>query len=178
MNNFEKIKTPEELLSFMEKNIEYGYVDKQDNKHYEIGGKMGKIYKLQSPEELLKSKLGVCWDQVELERLFFEKNNIDFSTYFIVYYDGNMYPTHTFLTYKSNNEYIWFEHSWKKHKGLHKFNSIHELLREVKKIFTNEEIEKNYNIKNLCIYKYEKPTYNISCIEFYNHCEKGINIKI
>ena len=29
-----------------------------------------------SPEELLNKKIGVCWDQVELERKLFEENNI------------------------------------------------------------------------------------------------------
>ena len=55
-------------------NIQYGYIyegkDISDDQY-----QFGTYYRLQSPDKLLDSKYGVCWDQVELERLWFEKNN-------------------------------------------------------------------------------------------------------
>lgn len=70
---FEKLKTPEELLEYMEKNLEYGYVGKENNKIYsnsdpDFDINFDKEYFLQTPEQLLVSRHGVCWDQVELER--------------------------------------------------------------------------------------------------------------
>ena len=92
--------------------IEYGWIDKNNNKYNEVNNLFSDNYILQSPKQVLKNKIGVCWDQVELERYLFEKENICFNTYFIVHYDNDKYPTHTFLIYKKDNKYYWFEHSW------------------------------------------------------------------
>ena len=70
--------------------IKYGYLDINGNIHYVIDKDFGSLYKLQSPGETLNNKVGVCWDQVELERYLFDKKNIKFNTYFIVYYSDNI----------------------------------------------------------------------------------------
>ncbi len=55
-------------------NIEYGYKDKDNHLHFFIDDNFSSNYVLQSPLEVLQNKVGVCWDQVELERsLFLEK---------------------------------------------------------------------------------------------------------
>lgn len=70
--------------------IKYGYLDLNGNIHYVIDEDFGSLYKLQSPNETLNNKVGVCWDQVELERYLFDKKTIKFNTYFIVYYSDNI----------------------------------------------------------------------------------------
>ena len=158
--------------------INYGYLNKNNIIHKNVDNEFSDNYILQSPEEVIKNKIGVCWDQVELERNLFEKENIEFNTYFIVHYDGDKCPTHTFLIYKENNKYYWFEHAWKKFKGIHEYNSELEAIKDIKEKFIKYELKNNYNSMNLCIYKYDKPKYGISCLEFYKHCEKGENIII
>ena len=76
--------------------IEYGWLDKNNKIHYEVNNEFSDNYILQSPEQTIKNKVGVCWDQVELERILFEKENIKFNTYFIVHYNNGKCPTHTF----------------------------------------------------------------------------------
>ena len=92
-----------EIMELM-KDIEYGWVDKHNNKHSVVNEKYAKNYILQSPNEIIKNKIGVCWDQVELERYFFKGNDWNVKTYFIVHDDGDKCPTHTFLTYEKNNK--------------------------------------------------------------------------
>lgn len=167
----------DKLVELME-SIEYGYVDKDGNKHFTIDENFPLDYKLQSPLELKKSKLGVCWDQVELERDFLEGNQIDCNTYFIVYYSDSKCPTHTFITYKNDNKYIWFENAWEKQKGIHSYESINELLFDVRKKFITFEAIDNIDCDNMFIYKYGKPNYNISCLDFYKHCENSVNISL
>ena len=104
-------------------NIEYGWLDKNNKIHKKVNNDFSNNYILQSPEQVTKNKIGVCWDQVELERYLFEKENISFNTYFIVHYDNDKCPTHTFLIYEQNNKYYWFEHSWKLFKGIHEYNN-------------------------------------------------------
>lgn len=169
------------IMNLMD-SIEYGFKDengkniintnpqKWDDEFY-------KFYYLQTPDELLKSKCGVCWDQVELERKLFQDNNIKFKTYFIYMVDHDMLPSHTFLTYENNNKYYWFEHSWSAYKGVHEYKSELELLLDVKKNFMKEH---NYVSENcfLYIYEYQKPKKHITCDEFYQYIETQKLMKI
>lgn len=66
------------------KEITYGWVDVDGNKHEEVDETYATLYRLQGPESLLTSKCGVCWDQVELERYYFSLSNYEFKTYIIV----------------------------------------------------------------------------------------------
>ena len=70
------------------------------------------FYYLLSPAELLETKCGVCWDQVELERKLFNDSRIDCDTYFIYIDDHANLPSHTFLTFQLDGKFYWFEHSW------------------------------------------------------------------
>ena len=95
-------KLPSEFLDYMNKNIEYGYLGKND-KLYKYGDINFDVdwydnYVLQSPNQLLTNKCGNCFDQVELERFWFLKNKYEVKTFFEMVnlnYETN-YPTHTF----------------------------------------------------------------------------------
>ncbi|MBR3898593.1 MAG: hypothetical protein IKJ43_04885 [Bacilli bacterium] len=164
----------QEIIEKM-KNIKYGWKDKNENIHYNIDEAFSDDYVLETPEEVLKNNVGVCWDQVELERNLFEKNNINFNTYFIVNYDDNKCPTHTFLIYEDKNNYYWFEHSWERFRGIHKYKNEKEALIDITNKFIKYELKNQKD--NLCLYKYTKPKYGINCFEFYKHCEQGKKIK-
>jgi hypothetical protein len=169
--------SPEEIFEMFSE-IEYGWVDKENVMHKNDFDTFSNKYKLQTPEELTKSKIGVCWDQVELERKYFEDNGVTVRTYFIVHYDNDKCPTHTFLIYEKENKYFWFEHSWFKYRGIHKYNCLKELLSDVRDKFIIDQLDGVFNKDNLCVYEYSKPKYGISVIDFYNNCENGINIDI
>ena len=164
-----------EIMELM-KDIEYGWIDKHNNKHNIVNDEYANNYILQSPNEVIKNKIGVCWDQVELERYYF-KGYQNIKTYFIVHYDNDKYPTHTFLTIQKDNKYYWFEHAWAKWKGIHEYPSLEELLRDIKEKFILDELKNNYNKNNLCLYEYKKPKSNITVEEYYKHCEQGKKIK-
>lgn len=172
----DKIKS---IMNIMEE-IEYGFPDKDGtniiNNKTRWNNDFYNFYYLLSPTELLKYKYGVCWDQVELERELFNKENINISTYFICTYDNDKLPSHTFLTYESNNKYYWFEHSWNDYKGIHEYNTLKELLIDVKQKF----IKSNTFITNndyTFIYKYNKPKSHLTCEEFYKYVETQELIK-
>ena len=161
----------DKIMTIMEE-IDYGFKDDQNNNLVEDDDKwndFSKFYYLLSPEELLKTKCGVCWDQVELERNLFEKNNIDCKTYFIYIDDNKNLPSHTFLTYSVDNIFYWFEHSWYNYKGIHKYNNEKDMLEDIKNKFIDsrkDEVDENYK---LYLYEYKKPNYHISCNEFYEY---------
>lgn len=158
-----------EVMSLMNK-IDYGWVDKNGIKHINDFDTFADEYMLQYPTDTIKSGVGVCWDQVELERFYFK----DFiKTFFLVHYDNDKCPTHTFLTFEKDSEYYWFEHSWERCRGIHKYNNLKDLLVDVKNKFIQYELNNCYIEDNFVIYEYDKPKFNISVPEFYSHCENG-----
>lgn len=168
---------PQDIMNILN-DIEYGWLDINNKTHKDVDSSFSNNYKLQSPEETLKNKIGVCWDQVELERYYFEKTNYEYKTYFIAHYDNKNCPTHTFLVYEDNNKYYWFEHSWKKYQGIHEYNSKNELLKDIKNKFIITELNNNYNELNLLLREYQKPKYGLTVQEFYKHCEQNEIIKV
>ena len=166
-----------EIMDLM-KDIEYGWVDEQNNKYMKVDDSFKDKYILQSPKDILKSKVGVCWDQVELERYFFKNYFPSVKTFFIVYDDNDKCPTHTFLTFEKNNKFYWFEHSWEIFRGIHEYTSLNQLLLDIKNKFVSCELHGNYEKTNLYIYEYSKPKYHIGTQEFFNHCSSNININI
>lgn len=165
----------EDLMVIMN-DIKYGYMDNKGEIHNDANDEFSELYKLQSPQETLENKIGVCWDQVELERYLFKKKNIEFKTYFIVHYDNDRCPTHTFLIYKDNNKYYWFEHSWERFRGIHEYQSLKELLFDIRDKFIKYELDNDFVPENLVLHEYKKPKYHISVQEFYNHCDCGTYI--
>lgn len=152
--------------------IEYGFLDEDGNNIFDnekLEYIFNKIYHLMSPEELLNKKVGVCWDQVELERKLFEENSIKNETYFIYINDKDSLPSHTFLVYYDRNKVYWFEHSWFDEKGIHEYNNLNDLLNDVELKFIKSRENEVKVISSVQIYKYKKPKYNISCDEFYNY---------
>lgn len=157
------------------KDINYGYVNTNgdictDDEYIN--------YRLQTPSELLKSKYGVCWDQVELERDILKDYKI--KSYFMVYYDNENCPSHTFIVIEKDNKYYWYEHSWNMYRGIHIYNTLEELLKDValKQMDHIKSLGIEINIKQFCIYEYDTPEFGIDGAKFYKHCEKGKNIVI
>ena len=179
MDILNTINTPLELLEFMKENITYGFV-----------GSNGKLYidqdsdewndwynvcRVQNAEQLLKSKTGICWDQVELEREWFSKHNYNFATIFIwfsVEYK-NDYPTHSFLIYEENNKWYWFENAFFDETGIHEYSSKEETINSIKKIFFNYAIENGWakpeDIKYIMTNEYSKLKDNLTVQEYLDH---------
>ena len=178
------IKTPEELLDFMSNNINYGYLGKNSRVyHYgdpDFDSDFYKQYILESSDELINNLHGNCYDQVEFEREWFLKNGYEIKTiYEMVKLDyDNIYPTHSFLVYKYDNYWYWFENADYNNRGIHRFNTFDELLNYQYKKYI--EALKTINItkeelKKIIMTEFDKPSTHISAKEYLNHV---INSKI
>ena len=64
---------PKQIMSMLKK-ISYGFIDHDNGIHRTLKDDIENLYKLQSPDELMESKVGLCWDQVELERDLFSSS--------------------------------------------------------------------------------------------------------
>ncbi len=177
---YKDIKTPEELLDYMSSNITYGFIGKSKKRYEGLKDKNGlKEYIIQTGEEVLKSNIGTCWDQVELERLWFDKNNYNFKTIFLgfdVDYENNL-PTHTFLVFEENDKWYWFENAWSDQRGIHVFNSLKEAVKNVKDLhfdYANRNNDLSLELKDkLYGFIYDKPNPNLDVTAYVKHVTNG-----
>ena len=156
--------------------IQYGWIDNNGTKHTDMTH-FAEKYMLQTPDQLLRSRLGVCWDQVELQRELFTDVGITTHSFFIVYYDGNKCPTHTFTIFEHNDKVFWYEHAWTIMRGLHEYDNLKNAISDIRNQFIDNELDSKYNPQNLIIYEYNAPKKNLSCFDFYKHCENGKRIQ-
>ncbi len=156
--------------------IKLGYRDKEDNKYIGFDPNFKETFYLQSPKQLLESKIGSCFDQVELERELISRLGVDCRTYFISYPDDDYDMAHAFIIYKDSQKYYWLENAWRKYKGLHVYNSKDDLFDDVLGKFV--KTIPNGEFKKVKLYLYEKPRSGISYAKFVSNCMSNRSIKI
>jgi hypothetical protein len=160
-------KTPEQLAKWMNHSLQYGFRDKYGKIRLDVDN-MYPDYRLQSPQQLYQSKTGVCWDQVEFERYFFEKWDIPYKTIYIEQ-KNTMSSTHTFLIYRQNDNWYWFENSFEKVRGIHgPFKRISEIITKVYSAMLEYDKDHGY-----VVYEYPKPKYGIDIMTFMKFVTKG-----
>lgn len=180
---FENIKTPDGLLSFMENNIHYGFVGKNNKKIYayddeRVDADFLKEYYLQSPKELLDSGYGVCWDSAEFERQWFSEHGYNNKVFFMMFAkeEGTDLPTHTFLVFNQDDKWQWFEHSFGDYRGIHEYDNLEDLIEDVKRKHYEHAAQnkgaktEDFNFLKICEYK--KPVYGSSPKEFVSNIFK------
>ena len=168
------INTPTELFQFMKSNFKFGYVSNGKVFIDDNFDEMEKNYKLSLPSQLLKNKRGVCWDFVEFERAFFEENDYKFKTYAIV---GDNGPLHTFLVYKSKNDFYYFEYAWEYNSGIYKYKNLNELLKGVFNKMKEFRQLKNSSFNNPRIIEYKKISSNLSFNDYKKTMLNGVQMK-
>lgn len=125
-SEYGNINSPQELLEFMNNNFNYGYVDKNNQKHNEFTDN----FIVQSGNAMIQNKWGNCFDAVEFERFWFTNHNYEFITIFeMVKLDyPNNYPMHSYLVYKENGCYHYFEWADYNLRGIHSFDTFLEAI--------------------------------------------------
>lgn len=181
-HNMQGISIPMQLFKFMNK-IKYGWISGDDGQIHGTGeaedeNYFFKHYRLQSPDELASSLVGVCWDQTEFERYWFNKHGYGHKVYYLELNDGEGCPSHTFVSYISKNtgRLYWFEHSWNKHAGIHFHKTETELLKDV--VAKHQEAMDDYTSPIILRELKDTPRYGMTCEEFMNfaHNQPEINI--
>lgn len=190
MNLIQNLKSSKDLLEYMKKNINYGFIGRNGKKYYDMFSEEWNDWYsqciVQSGEEVLESKIGTCWDQVELERLWFEEKGYNIYTFFMWFEVNreNDFPSHSFLIYEQDNKFYWFENAFESERGIHKFNSLEEAIENVK--YKQIKYTKmNYpdisddDINNLVVYEYSKPINHLGVAEYLDYVtsNKYINSK-
>lgn len=155
--------------------IRYGWIDKEGNEYINkiVKNKFMTDYYLQSPKEVWKNEIGICWDQVEVEREFFEEHNIAHQSIFMFYDDGVKFPIHTFMLFKKDNKYGWIDNTYSDVKdSIRIYPSLKAAINDVTKEFIKEN-KLSVIGEKVYYYVYEKPTYGLNFEGFVTYCRNG-----
>ncbi|MBQ3306577.1 MAG: hypothetical protein IJG68_00130 [Bacilli bacterium] len=182
---YNSIKTPEELLEFMNQYIHYGifgtdhkeYTEWNEDSNSSFQEACRKYFTLCDKNRILKHGLGICWDQVELERTWFEENHYKTKTFFIWFYypnEDNSFITHTYLVYQDHNKYYYFEHSDEKNKGIYSFNTLKDAIKYQMEKHISFHKDLGYSIteeelNHIEIREFERPNYPCDNEAYMNH---------
>ena len=173
------IEEIKEYIKEIEENIEYGWYDTKNNLREHIDKDFMIEYRTRTPEEIKKSKHGICWDLVELEREYLEEKKADFKTIFVVINDIILkHPNHSFIIIKENDKYYWLEATLKDHKGIHEFNTLEELKNKIIEVFpiiANRPIDEK-DSKRIEFFEFERPKNAIKAIDYFIYVTKGNKI--
>lgn len=180
-NTMIELRDPHALMTWMRSNIKYGWKSLEDGKIHGTNENEDVIYffnhyRLQSPNQLTKTRFGVCWDQCELERRWFGKNGIEHGVFYIELQDQKVLPTHTFLVYKMNDYYWWFEHSWLEMKGIRKYNDLRSLILDV--VLKHQAANNDRTSPVYVSWLEEAPNYGLTCEQYMNyaHNQKQLDV--
>ncbi|MBQ6438166.1 hypothetical protein IJJ12_02150 [bacterium] len=77
----------EQVLSRLDE-IQYGFVDEAGHVYTDELPNFAQLfdqkYRLPTPERLLQTKYGVCWEQVELARYYLARAGIQAQSYYMI----------------------------------------------------------------------------------------------
>lgn len=113
----EEIKNPEDILTFMNESIEYGWLDFNGEKHVKTMKDFRRIYRTISIDETLKNGLGCCIEQVNLMHYLFDKIGIENKMFCCRIFEPDEYDNleeeehmHCFLLYYLDGKVYHIEH--------------------------------------------------------------------
>ncbi len=134
----DNIKTPEDILQYLEEHIRYGWLDLNKEKHIMTMKDYRKLYRTVTIEETIKYGLGVCVEQVHLMHYLFDKINIPNKMFCCRIYEPDEYNNleeeehmHCFLLYYVNGKVYHMEHPNFNRTGIYEYNSEEEAISSI-----------------------------------------------
>lgn len=139
------IKTPNDILSFMNDNIKYGWVDINNDEHINNMKEFRKLYRTSSIDETLEHKIGTCIEQVYLMHTLLNKINIPNKMFCTRVYEGKDFNDleadehmHCFLLYYLNDKVYQIEHPNWERIGIYEFDSEENAIEEINNYYVKK----------------------------------------
>ena len=138
------IKTPDDILEFMKKNIKYGWLDINNNEHIGNMKDFRKLYRTASIEETLKHKIGTCIEQVYLIKTLLDKINIKNKMFCTRIYESNDFNDldkeehmHCFVLYYLDIKVYHIEHPNFEKIGIYEYDSEEIAINKINEYYVN-----------------------------------------
>ena len=133
-----EIRTPENILEFMNEHIKYGWIDIYNEEHIGNMKNFRKLYRTSSIEETLEHGMGCCIEQVSLMSKLLDDLKIPNKMYCTRIYEGKDFNNleeeehmHCFVLYYENNKVYHMEHPNFDRKGIYEYNSEKEAIQTI-----------------------------------------------
>jgi hypothetical protein len=138
----EEIKTPEDILEFMNEKIKYGWLDINDEEHIGNMKSFRRLYRTSSIEETLSHGIGTCIEQVYLMKILLDKINIPNKMFCTRIYEGKDFNDldseehmHCFILYYKDDEVYQIEHPNWERIGIYKYESEEDAIKKINAIY-------------------------------------------
>ena len=140
----DEIKTPEDILEFMNSNIEYGWLDINNEEHIKNMKNFRKLYRTSSIEETLEHKIGTCIEQVYLMHYLLDSINIPNKMFCTRIYENENFNDldadehmHCFILYYLNNKVYQIEHPNWERIGIYEYANEDSAIKEINDYYIN-----------------------------------------
>ena len=145
ITEFRNLKTVNELMDFMNKNITYGWLDINNDLHFNNLFNFRKNYKVSSIKEILESGVGTCIEQAKLIKYFFDMIGLENRLFCHRTYENedniiNEVKMHCIVLFNKNNTWYHFEHSNQPKRGIHKYDDVNSALIDITSGFKKNDI--------------------------------------
>ena len=136
--SIDKIKTPQDILDFMNGHIRYGWLDINGEEHIGNMKDFRRIYRTSTLEEVLSHGLGTCIEQVMLMSYLLNKINVPNKMFCTRVYEGRDFNNleaeehmHCFVLYYMDGKVYQLEHpNWEK-IGIHEYATEEDAINEI-----------------------------------------------
>lgn len=172
INKFKNINTCNELMEFMNDNITYGYLGKNDKIHINNLNNVREDYKTSSIIEILNSKVGTCVEHAKLIKYFLDNKLIENKIFCHRRYENeenllNDVKMYCIVLFKENDKWYHFEHSNYPKRGIHEYINIDTAIEKLTSGFGDDirviteipEIPDNLSFREFNLYVNVFPEY-------------------
>ena len=133
---FNDVKTPQELMDYMDINIKYGWIERNGKIHISNLKGFRENYRISSIDEIIKTGLGTCIEQAKIIKFFFDKMGIENKIYCHRSYEteenfDKEVRMHCFVLFKYKDNWYHFEHANRPKRGIHKYNSVEDAIKRL-----------------------------------------------
>lgn len=124
----DKVTNPEELMSFMDTNFSFGWVDKYGSKHTDLQG-LSKKYVTRKFDKIKSSHVMTCPEQAQFCKGVFDQLGIENEILCLKKeLDSNNIQLHFISVYKENGKWCAFEFVYREHKGISVYDTYDDMI--------------------------------------------------
>lgn len=168
------------LFHWMGKYVKYKYLNDKGKPSIAFD-KMYPNYRLQTPKQVAENKFGICWDQTHFEQAWMNERDIENYVFYIELDIPPKMPTHTFLIYRYDDYWYYFENSFVKLRRNQKISNISSLIKmiinEVYEDAKKEDPDLEYDLSKTFLSKVEGvPPFGCDVVEYMEFCHGYENI--
>lgn len=135
---FDDIKTPEAVYGWIDENIQYGWLDIEDQAHIGEMKNFRKLYRTMSIEEILEYKIGTCIEQAAIMKFLLDKINIENKMFCCRIYEPDDYGNleedehmHCFVLFYKDGKVYHMEHPNYEKKGIYEYDSEDDAIKAI-----------------------------------------------